>query len=107
VLCSPLHKVPVELNRYDNEPSADSFSYAHPRHYKSPSKVRGKARALYHFRAQSQRSVDTILFFSTAVVVYFVLYCNYLCQVGYVIVGIYLFIYFLSVCQQDYAKSYK
>jgi len=78
VLCSPLHKVPVELNRYDNESSADSFAYAHPRHYKSPSKVRGKARALYHFHAQTQRSVDAfylyiisfimLLFLNTAVV---------------------------------------
>jgi len=52
---SPLHKAPVSLNRYGDETSADSYSYGRPRHYTSPSKVRGKALALYHFRAQTKR----------------------------------------------------
>jgi len=56
MFCSPLHKAPVSLNRYDDEHGAGHrCSYSHPRHYKSPSKVRGKARALYHFRAQTKR----------------------------------------------------
>jgi len=55
MLYSPLHKAPVSLNRYDDESSADNNLYGYPRHYKTPSKVRGKARALYHFRAQTKR----------------------------------------------------
>jgi len=55
MLCSPLHKAPVALNRYDDETTADSYSHSYPQHYTSPSKVRGKARALYHFHAQTKR----------------------------------------------------
>ena len=45
---SPLHKVPVSPNRYDDERGTDHCSYSHTRHYISPSKVCGKAWTLYH-----------------------------------------------------------
>lgn len=56
--CSPFQKAPVSLNRYDDEADNYHTSCCSNRTASTSSRVRGKARALYTFRAQSRRELS-------------------------------------------------
>lgn len=54
----PFQKAPVSLNRYSDDEENDSRYIKRPAMKSSTSRVRGKARAVYTFRAQSPRELS-------------------------------------------------